>query len=263
MRYTLFNKRRRRHSRRPDRSARRRPACGWSSTPRAKRTISPISGGISAARSTWCRNRTARLLALQGPAAAEVLAASADMAFMSWRDAEICGLSVRVSRSGYTGEDGFELSVAAEDAEALAARLLAHDAVAWAGLGARDSLRLEAGLCLYGHDIDRDDDPDGGRSRLDRGEGAGGRSATFRARPASLTSRLPAAVSAFAPRAGSLRAPTRPCRTLRAPRSAGSPVAVSARRSTVRSRWPICRSRSPSPTHLLASTSAAGCGPAG
>lgn len=94
------------------------------------------------------------LLALQGPAAADVLAFCADMAFMSWREAEVCGLSVRVSRSGYTGEDGFELSVAADDAEALATRLLAHDAVAWAGLAARDSLRLEAGLCLYGHDID-------------------------------------------------------------------------------------------------------------
>ena len=99
------------------------------------------------------------LLALQGPAAAEVLAACADMAFMSWREAEVCGLPVRVSRSGYTGEDGFELSVAADDAEALAARLLAHDAVAWAGLGARDSLRLEAGLCLYGHDIDETTTP--------------------------------------------------------------------------------------------------------
>ena len=99
------------------------------------------------------------LLALQGPAAAEVLADCADMAFMSWRDAEVGGLPVRVSRSGYTGEDGFELSVAADDAEALAARLLAHDAVAWAGLGARDSLRLEAGLCLYGHDIDETTTP--------------------------------------------------------------------------------------------------------
>ena len=99
------------------------------------------------------------LLALQGPATAEVLADCADMAFMSWRDAEVCGLSVRVSRSGYTGEDGFELSVAADDAEALATRLLAHDTVAWAGLGARDSLRLEAGLCLYGHDIDETTTP--------------------------------------------------------------------------------------------------------
>ena len=99
------------------------------------------------------------LLALQGPAAADVLAACADMAFMSWREAEVCGVSVRVSRSGYTGEDGFELSVAADAAEALAARLLAHESVAWAGLGARDSLRLEAGLCLYGHDIDETTTP--------------------------------------------------------------------------------------------------------
>ncbi|MDE0207458.1 MAG: glycine cleavage system aminomethyltransferase GcvT, partial [Candidatus Tectomicrobia bacterium] len=68
------------------------------------------------------------LLALQGPAAVEVLAGYAGMAFMSWREAEVCGLPVRVSRSGYTGEDGFELSVAADDAEALAARLLAHEA---------------------------------------------------------------------------------------------------------------------------------------
>lgn len=94
------------------------------------------------------------LLALQGPAAAEVLADCAELAFMNWREAEVCGLPVRVSRSGYTGEDGFELSVAANDAAYLAERLLAPDAVTWAGLGARDSLRLEAGLCLYGHDID-------------------------------------------------------------------------------------------------------------
>ena len=99
------------------------------------------------------------LLALQGPAAVDVLAGCADLAFMSWREVEVCGLPVRVSRSGYTGEDGFELSVAADDAEALAARLLAHDATAWAGLGARDSLRLEAGLCLYGHDIDETTTP--------------------------------------------------------------------------------------------------------
>ena len=99
------------------------------------------------------------LLALQGPAAVDVLAGCADLAFMSWREAEVCGLPVRVSRSGYTGEDGFELSVPGDDAEALAKRLLAHEAVAWAGLGARDSLRLEAGLCLYGNDIDETTTP--------------------------------------------------------------------------------------------------------
>ena len=99
------------------------------------------------------------LLALQGPAAAEVLADFADLPFMAWREGEACGVPARVSRSGYTGEDGFELSVAVADAETLAARLLAHEAVAWAGLGARDSLRLEAGLCLYGHDIGEDTTP--------------------------------------------------------------------------------------------------------
>ena len=99
------------------------------------------------------------LLALQGPASVDVLTDCADLDFMSWRESEVCGLPVRVSRSGYTGEDGFELSVTADDAEALADRLLAHEAVAWAGLGARDSLRLEAGLCLYGHDIDETTTP--------------------------------------------------------------------------------------------------------
>ena len=99
------------------------------------------------------------LLALQGPAAAAVLADFADLPFMAWREGEACGVPARVSRSGYTGEDGFELSVAGADAEALAGRLLAHEAVAWAGLDARNSLRLEAGLCLYGRDLDEDTTP--------------------------------------------------------------------------------------------------------
>src|SRR5207253_9355519 len=66
----------------------------------------------------------------------------------------INGVDCFVSRSGYTGEDGFEISVPAAHAEALASALLDHDDVLPIGLGARDSLRLEAGLCLYGHDID-------------------------------------------------------------------------------------------------------------
>jgi aminomethyltransferase len=66
----------------------------------------------------------------------------------------LAGIHCLVSRSGYTGEDGFELSVPADRAEALAQRLISEPEVAPAGLGARDSLRLEAGLCLYGHDID-------------------------------------------------------------------------------------------------------------
>jgi aminomethyltransferase len=97
------------------------------------------------------------LLALQGPAAAAVLADLAPgaerLAFMQSAELTVAGLPCRVSRAGYTGEDGFEISLAADDAETLARRLLERPEVAPAGLGARDSLRLEAGLCLYGHEL--------------------------------------------------------------------------------------------------------------
>jgi aminomethyltransferase len=98
------------------------------------------------------------LLALQGPAAEGVLAAlspeAAQMRFMDVRTLDLNGVEAWVSRSGYTGEDGYEISVPADQAEAVARALLAHEDVEAIGLGARDSLRLEAGLCLYGHDID-------------------------------------------------------------------------------------------------------------
>ncbi len=98
------------------------------------------------------------LLALQGPAAVAVLGRlapeAAELRFMAAGPATIDGIAVWVSRSGYTGEDGFELSVPADAAVAVAERLLAAPEVAPIGLGARDTLRLEAGLCLYGHDID-------------------------------------------------------------------------------------------------------------
>jgi aminomethyltransferase len=98
------------------------------------------------------------LLALQGPLAAQVLERLAPgidtFAFMALRHVELAGARCVVSRSGYTGEDGFEISVAAADAVALARRLLEAPEVMLAGLGARDTLRLEAGLCLYGADID-------------------------------------------------------------------------------------------------------------
>jgi aminomethyltransferase len=96
------------------------------------------------------------LLALQGPKAAAVMArpSLARLTFMSGAEALIAGASCFATRSGYTGEDGFELSVAAADCEGVARALLAEPEVAPAGLGARDTLRLEAGLCLYGHDID-------------------------------------------------------------------------------------------------------------
>ncbi len=103
------------------------------------------------------------LVALQGPAAVGVLAGMApevaELRFMESRELTLSGLAVRVSRLGYTGEDGFEISVHADHAQKLARTLLAHEQVAPAGLGARDSLRLEAGLCLYGHDIDTTTSP--------------------------------------------------------------------------------------------------------
>ncbi len=98
------------------------------------------------------------LLALQGPAAAAVMARlspeAAALPFMGVAALTIDGVPIWISRSGYTGEDGFEISLPGDRAESFAERLLAEPEVAPAGLGARDSLRLEAGLCLYGHDID-------------------------------------------------------------------------------------------------------------
>ena len=98
------------------------------------------------------------LLALQGPKAAEVLARFqpqvADMLFMDVKVLEIDGVECIVSRSGYTGEDGYEISVPSDQAAELANKLTACEEVEWIGLGARDSLRLECGLCLYGHDLD-------------------------------------------------------------------------------------------------------------
>ncbi|KAF1021250.1 MAG: Aminomethyltransferase [Paracidovorax wautersii] len=98
------------------------------------------------------------LLALQGPQAATVLARlspqAATLVFMTGGDFALDGIDAFVTRSGYTGEDGFEISVPAAQADALARRLLAEPEVQPIGLGARNSLRLEAGLCLYGNDID-------------------------------------------------------------------------------------------------------------
>ncbi|WP_374332834.1 glycine cleavage system aminomethyltransferase GcvT, partial [Aestuariivirga sp.] len=98
------------------------------------------------------------LVALQGPKAEEVLARLApavkDIAFMHYADVDLGGIRAQVSRSGYTGEDGFEISLANADAARLWSLLLADPLVKPVGLGARDSLRLEGGLCLYGHELD-------------------------------------------------------------------------------------------------------------
>jgi aminomethyltransferase len=103
------------------------------------------------------------LLALQGPVAAAVLARHVTgidrIPFMSAVEAELSGMPCGITRSGYTGEDGFEISLAPEHAVAVAELLLAEPEVAPIGLGARDTLRLEAGLCLYGHDIDETTSP--------------------------------------------------------------------------------------------------------
>ncbi len=103
------------------------------------------------------------IIAVQGPAAVHVLAAHAPaigaMVFGEQVNFPIAGVCCRVSRSGYTGEDGFELIVPADRLAAVAGALLADERVAPAGLGARDSLRLEAGLCLYGSDLDETTSP--------------------------------------------------------------------------------------------------------
>jgi len=125
------------------------------------------------------------LIALQGPKAEAVFAAFAPeicaMAFMEVRTVSLLGANCVVSRSGYTGEDGFEISVPAETAEALCERLLCDPLVAPVGLGARDSLRLETGLCLYGSDLDETTTPVEAalewtisKTRREGGERAGG-----------------------------------------------------------------------------------------
>ena len=103
------------------------------------------------------------LLALQGPAAADVISKFAPgaetLGFMNAAPFVVDGSALAITRSGYTGEDGFEISIPSGDALRIAEMLLGDDAVVPIGLGARDSLRLEAGLCLYGHDIDETTTP--------------------------------------------------------------------------------------------------------
>jgi aminomethyltransferase len=107
----------------------------------------------------------AALIALQGPLAAAILgrlAPGSDIdswSFMAAGPVTIGGFACEASRSGYTGEDGYEISLPASEAEAFARLLLRQDGVAPIGLGARDTLRLEAGLCLYGHELDETTDP--------------------------------------------------------------------------------------------------------
>ncbi|WP_323777647.1 glycine cleavage system aminomethyltransferase GcvT [Leisingera sp.] len=103
------------------------------------------------------------LVAVQGPKAEDVVGAlcpaARDLKFMETTVADIGGVECRVSRLGYTGEDGYEISIPEADAIRVSKQFLAHDDCEPAGLGARDSLRLEAGLCLYGNDIDQSTSP--------------------------------------------------------------------------------------------------------
>jgi aminomethyltransferase len=117
----------------------------------------------AAGRATLTRADDRALIALQGPEAAAVLAPilpeAADLGFMTHRRIDLDGHGLAVSRSGYTGEDGLEILVPAAIAEAFWGRLMADERVRPIGLGARDSLRLEAGLPLYGHDADESVSP--------------------------------------------------------------------------------------------------------
>ena len=103
------------------------------------------------------------LIAVQGPSAEDVVGsfcpAARDLTFMETMVADINGVECRISRLGYTGEDGYEISIPEADTTAIARAFLAHEDCEPAGLGARDSLRLEAGLCLYGNDIDQSTSP--------------------------------------------------------------------------------------------------------
>ena len=103
------------------------------------------------------------LLALQGPKAIDVMSrlspSVGEMKFMTAQNILISGIDCFITRSGYTGEDGFEVSLPSKDAEKFASLLLSNTEVEWIGLGARDSLRLEAGLSLYGHELDANHSP--------------------------------------------------------------------------------------------------------
>ena len=201
------------------------------------------------------------LIALQGPKAESVLAKfcaeAPAMRFMDAGPHRVDGIDCFVSRSGYTGEDGFEISVPAEHAEALAKTLLDNSDVLPIGLGARDSLRLEAGLCLYGHDIDTTTTPVEGalewsiqKSRRNGGARAGGFPGADKIL-SQLENGAPRRRVGLRPEG---RAPVREGAALFADAASSEPIgasprAASAPASTRRSRWVICRPRTPPPAH--------------
>ena len=129
---------------------------------RRKKALSALCSGLSS-DCVVTEHVDRALLAVQGPKAKDIVAGfcpeAIDMPFMRSAWFEIDGYECRLSRSGYTGEDGFEISIPDKFAVELAKRLVSHDMLQPAGLGARDSLRLEAGLCLYGNELTEDTTP--------------------------------------------------------------------------------------------------------
>ncbi len=161
------------------------------------------------------------LVAVQGPKAEDVVGAlcpaARDLTFMETAVADINGVECRISRLGYTGEDGYEISIPEDNAIEITRAFLARDDCEAAGLGARDSLRLEAGLCLYGNDIDQSTSPieaSLGWAIQKRRKEEGGFPGAARLRVRALRSNRPTA-----------------------PPLARSPRAGLARRSVVRWRW--------------------------
>ena len=194
------------------------------------------------------------LLALQGPEAAAALEALVpgvgELSFMQAGLFHWNGKPLWISRSGYTGEDGFEISVAGRDVEALADALVADERVKPIGLGARDSLRLEAGLPLYGHDLDGDDHAGHGRPHL-RHRQAPPRRGRLRRRAADH-GRARQWPGAEARRPAGRGPPAGPRRRADPRRRGqrGRPDHVAAairRRSAGRSPWAMSRPRWPSP----------------
>jgi len=219
------------------------------------------------------------LLALQGPQAAATLARLSPgierFVFMTGGAVQIGGIAAFVTRSGYTGEDGFEISVAAKDADALARLLLAQPEVKPVGLGARNSLRLEAGLCLYGNDIDttttRSKPRSTGPSRRCAARAVRAK-AVFRARPrcwpswppsprarpATPTTRRSRASASASWHSNAFRCATaRCCSRSKATTSAPSPAACSAPRPTAAWPWATWPPPSPSPARACRPSCAA------
>ncbi len=220
MRYSAAHQRARRHPRRSDGDRGRAITCSSWSMPAAKRRTSRICASHLAGEGRR-RSTIARCWRCRVPPRRRCWRGSPrprrGLAFMSCAAGDIDGIACFVTRSGYTGEDGFEISVPADAAERLARRLLAEPEVKPVGLGARDSLRLEAGLCLYGHDIDETTTPIEADlawtiAKRRRAEGGFPGAASIRRQIAEGAAREARRHPARRPRAGPRRQPRSRCR---------------------------------------------------